>query len=53
MMEWLTGEDRRTGGHARYARPGDYSFAQCQGLLQNAKRSELRQAWDKVRFRVL
>ena len=49
MMEWLTGESRTSGGHDRYARPGDWSFLQCQQMLINSSRPALRKTYDDVR----
>ena len=52
MMEWLTGESRTSGGHDRYARPGDWSFLQCQQMLINSSRPALRKTYDDVRIPV-
>ena len=48
MMEWLTGDNRLSGGHARYARPGDYTFVQCQQAILNSSRPALRKTYDDV-----
>lgn len=48
LSEYLIGKDRQTGAHARYARPDDYSFAECHQEMFKPPRGDKRAAWDDV-----
>ena len=59
LLEWveetvplgrhLIGEDRQSGAHKRYARPGDLSFYDCYTTIDKGQRNgRPRQAFDKV-----
>eukprot|EP00884_Botryococcus_braunii_P019002 jgi/Botrbrau1/5786/Bobra.0155s0009.1 len=48
LSEYLIGRDRMSGAHLRYARPDDYSFADCHHLMHKPPEGDLRAAWDDV-----
>ncbi len=48
LSEYLIGKDRQSGAHARYARPDDYTFAECHHVMHRPPRGDLRAAWDDV-----
>lgn len=47
LNDYLVGPDRNSGAHARYARPGDWSFYQCWQSMQRttSNKKPLRQRW--------
>ena len=47
---YLTGKERTSGAHARYARPGDYSFFDAYNVISKAKPQNLRRAYNDVSF---
>jgi hypothetical protein len=49
---YLTGKDRTSGAHARYARPGDYSFFDAYNVISKCKPQNLRKAYDDVSLSV-
>jgi hypothetical protein len=48
LSEYLIGADRTSGAHQRYARPDDYTFAECHHLMHKPPGGDLRAAWDDV-----
>ena len=49
LGRYLIGEDRQSGAHKRYARPGDLSFYDCYTTIDKGQRDgRPRQAFDKV-----
>ena len=48
LVEYLTGPERRTGAHLRYAGPDTLSFAECYSTIYKCQRSQLRQLFDQV-----
>ncbi|BDA48015.1 Serine-protein kinase ATM [Coccomyxa sp. Obi] len=45
---YLTGKERTSGAHARYARPSDYSFFDAYNIITKCKPQNLRKAFDDV-----
>lgn len=50
---YLTGKERTSGAHARYARPGDYSFYDAYNHIFKCKPQNLRRAFNDVRLTLL
>ena len=49
LGRYLLGEDRMSGAHRRYARPGDYSFIDCYQAVDKGQRDgRPRQGFEKV-----
>ena len=49
LGRYLLGEDRMSGAHRRYARPGDYSFIDCYQVVDKGQRDgRPRQGFEKV-----
>jgi hypothetical protein len=53
LSEYLNGADRASGAHARYARPGDFTFLAAFEHIHKATkadpgRASLRRAYDEV-----
>ena len=49
LGKYLLGEDRVSGAHRRYARPGDYSFLDCyQAVDKGQHDGRPRQGFEKV-----
>ena len=49
LGKYLLGEDRMSGAHRRYARPGDYSFIDCYQVVDKGQRDgRPRQGFEKV-----
>lgn len=45
---YLTGKERTSGAHARYALPSDYSFFDAYNVITKCKPQNLRKAFDDV-----
>ena len=53
VHEYLTGKDKQSGAHKRYAKPGNLSFSQAFQTMHKAKRNQLRETFDQVSIAAL